>query len=111
MTALCERKFCDVVGRFPAGVSVATACGTDGERVGVTISSLTSVSLRPPLITFTPAVSVRSLRVFREAKHFAVSILAEGQHDVLVFFRSASIGWRHRPTSRVWVHNKWRVKS
>ncbi len=94
MTVFCEREFRDVVGRFPAGVSVATACGTDGERVGVTISSLTSVSLRPPLISFTLAMSVHSLRVFREAQHFAISILADDQHDVCRSFATAG-------------HDKW----
>lgn len=89
MNAFCEREFRDVVGRFPAGVSIATACGDDGAPVGVTVSSLTSVSLEPPLISFTLAKSVRSLPVFRAAMHFAISILAEDQHDICRSFATA----------------------
>ena len=79
---ICEREFRDVVGRFPAGVSIATARGLDGKPVGVTVSSLTSVSLQPPLVSFTLAKTIRSLPVFRDAPHFAISILAEDQHDI-----------------------------
>jgi flavin reductase (DIM6/NTAB) family NADH-FMN oxidoreductase RutF len=89
MNAFCEREFRDVVGRFPSGVSIATACGADGRPVGVTVSSLTSVSLQPALIAFTLAMSIRSLPAFRAARHFAISILAEDQHNICRSFATA----------------------
>jgi flavin reductase (DIM6/NTAB) family NADH-FMN oxidoreductase RutF len=101
MTEFCEREFRDVVGRFPSGVSIATACGSDGEAVGVTVSSLTSVSLKPPLISFTLAMSIRSLPVFRAAQHFAISILAEDQHEICRSFATAGIDkWAATKTAR-----------
>jgi flavin reductase (DIM6/NTAB) family NADH-FMN oxidoreductase RutF len=94
MNMFCEREFRDVVGRFPAGVSIATACAANGKPAGVTISSLTSVSLQPALISFSLAISVRSLPVFRAARYFAVSILAEDQHAICRSFATAG-------------HDKW----
>lgn len=101
MNGFREREFRDVVGLFPSGVSIATACGPDGKPAGVTVSSLTSVSLNPALISFTLAMSIRSLPVFRAAQHFAISILAEDQHDVCRSFATAGVDkWAAARTAR-----------
>jgi flavin reductase (DIM6/NTAB) family NADH-FMN oxidoreductase RutF len=44
------RLFRRALGNFATGVTVMTACGTDGQKVGVTANSFNSVSLDPPLI-------------------------------------------------------------
>ena len=51
-------RFRHVLGHFPTGVTVVTAAA-DGEPVGLTIGSFTSVSLDPPLVAFLPGQGVR----------------------------------------------------
>jgi flavin reductase (DIM6/NTAB) family NADH-FMN oxidoreductase RutF len=101
MNGFCEREFRDVMGRFPSGVSIAAACGPDARPAGVTVSSLTSVSLSPALISFTLAMSIRSLPIFRAAQYFAISVLAEDQHEVCRSFATAGIDkWASTKTAR-----------
>ena len=53
-------KYRLVLGHFPTGVTVVTAM-VDGEPVGFTIGSFTSVSLDPPLVGFLPMIDIRAL--------------------------------------------------
>jgi flavin reductase (DIM6/NTAB) family NADH-FMN oxidoreductase RutF len=48
------RTFRDALGRLATGVAFVTAA-PDGEPAGLIVNSLTSVSLEPPLIAFSPA--------------------------------------------------------
>ncbi len=50
-----------------------------GKRVGVTVSSFTSVSLNPPSILVCLYKNNTSSQLLLESGHFAVSILAEGR--------------------------------
>jgi flavin reductase (DIM6/NTAB) family NADH-FMN oxidoreductase RutF len=68
-----------VMGCFPTGVTVITAEGADGTRVGVTASSFNTVSMDPPLILWSLSLKAPSLNAFRQAEHFAVNVLADGQ--------------------------------
>ncbi len=66
-------------GSFATGVAIAS-CRAAGEAgVAVTVNSLTSVSLDPPLALFCLEAESRSLAAFLRAGHFALNILAEGQ--------------------------------
>jgi hypothetical protein len=51
---LDPRRLRDAFGVFPSGV-VAVAAVVDGEPTGLAASSLTSVSLDPPLVSFSVA--------------------------------------------------------
>ena len=53
------QAFRDVLGRFATGVAVVTAM-SDGEPVGMTCQSFSSVSLSPPLVLFCPARTSRA---------------------------------------------------
>ncbi len=69
-------------GSFATGVSVAT-CMADGETgTAITINSLTSVSLDPPLALFCLENSSGTLASFLRAGHFALNILAEDQQMI-----------------------------
>ena len=48
-----SRTFRDALGRFATGVAFITAA-VDGEPTGLIVNPLTSVSLNPPLVAFTP---------------------------------------------------------
>lgn len=76
-------------GSYMTGVTVVTAQADDGTHVGFTANSFTSVSLDPPLLLVCPGNHLSSFEVFKNAKHFAVNILAEGQEDVSNHFASS----------------------
>jgi flavin reductase len=74
-----------VMGRFPAGVAVVTV-DLAGERVGLTIASLVSLSLDPPLVGVAIRRDAALHELLRGADEFAVSMLAEGQEALAQHF-------------------------
>ncbi|HST26609.1 MAG TPA: flavin reductase family protein [Gaiellaceae bacterium] len=64
--------------RAPACVAVITV-DTGGDRLGLTVSSLVSLSLDPPLVGVSIARNAAMHELLREAGSFAVSLLAGGQ--------------------------------
>jgi len=64
---------------FATGVAVATTRDTNGEKVGMTISSFNSVSLDPPLVLWSIADDAMSYETFIHAEYFAVNVLAMHQ--------------------------------
>ncbi|MFC7329890.1 flavin reductase family protein [Marinactinospora rubrisoli] len=87
----------------PAGVVVVTA-RVGGEPVGLTASSFTSVSLRPPLVSFYVADGSSTWPRLRRAGRFAVTLLAEDQSTLAARFASreadrfgAPTAWRTGP--------------
>jgi len=76
-----SRAFRDALGRFPTGVAVVTAAGTDS-HFGITVNSFTSVSLDPPLLLWCMDRRSRRHDVFVKAAGFTVSILGTDHKDV-----------------------------
>lgn len=70
------------LGRFATGVTIITCRDADGQRVGLTANSFTSLSLDPPLVLWSLRRVSPSLPVFETATHFAVNVLAETQVDL-----------------------------
>jgi flavin reductase (DIM6/NTAB) family NADH-FMN oxidoreductase RutF len=68
-------------GAFPSGV-VAVAAQVRGHVTGLAASSFTSVSLDPPLVSFSVATTSSTWPELREAGHLGVSVLAD-HHDVV----------------------------
>ena len=68
-------------GVFPSGV-VAVAAEVDGELLGLAASSFTSVSLDPPLVSFSVANASKTWPVLRRSAHLGVTILADHHGDV-----------------------------
>jgi flavin reductase (DIM6/NTAB) family NADH-FMN oxidoreductase RutF len=64
--------------RFPHGVAVLTV-DADGERLGLTIGSLVSLSLDPPLVGLAISRQAAMHELLRAAGGFALSLLAQGQ--------------------------------
>ena len=71
--------------RVPAPVAVVTV-DLDGERVGLTVGSLVSLSLDPPLLGFAVSRQAALHELLREAGVCAVSVLAASQEDVAAHF-------------------------
>jgi flavin reductase (DIM6/NTAB) family NADH-FMN oxidoreductase RutF len=77
---LDPRRLREVFGVFPSGV-VAVAAEVDGHRLGLAASSFTSVSLDPPLVSFSVANTSKTWPALRRAGHLGVTVLAD-HHDV-----------------------------
>jgi len=76
------KAFRRALGNFATGVTIITAQGADGEKVGVTASSFNSLSMDPPLILWSSMKTARSCEIFESSTHFAVNILASDQMDM-----------------------------
>jgi flavin reductase len=74
-----------VMRRFPTGVAVVTV-DADGQRLGLTVGSLVTLSLEPPLVGFSVSRQAALHELLREAGSFAVSLLAAGQDVVAQHF-------------------------
>ncbi|MCW2764289.1 MAG: 3-hydroxy-9,10-secoandrosta,3,5(10)-triene-9,17-dione monooxygenase reductase component [Nocardioides sp.] len=75
------RRFRDVLGRFASGVTVVTST-SNGEPVGMTCQSFSSVSLDPPLVLFIPAKTSRAWPLIQRSGRFCVNFLAADQADL-----------------------------
>jgi flavin reductase (DIM6/NTAB) family NADH-FMN oxidoreductase RutF len=70
------------VMRFvPHNVAVL-AVDYDGNRMGVTISSLVSLSLEPPLVGISVGKQASLYELLRSAGRFAVTVLGDGQEEL-----------------------------
>lgn len=74
-----------VMRRHPAGVSVVTV-DLDGERLGLTVASLVSLALEPPLVGISVAKQAALHELLRAAGGFAVSLLGGGQLELAQHF-------------------------
>ncbi len=72
----------DGLGCFATGVTIVTTLDANGEPLGLTANSFTSVSLDPPLILFSLARSSANLAAYEAAGRFAVNVLHIGQQPV-----------------------------
>ena len=70
---------------FPSGVAVLTT-ELEGQRIGVTIGSLVSLSLDPPLVGVAIGRELAVHELLREARAFAVSILRGEQAPLAAHF-------------------------
>jgi flavin reductase (DIM6/NTAB) family NADH-FMN oxidoreductase RutF/DNA-binding GntR family transcriptional regulator len=77
--------FRQVIGRFMSGVVVITATH-EGERRGMTVSAVASLSLDPPMIVTCLNAASATQEVIRRAGAFAVNILAEDQEHLAGLF-------------------------
>lgn len=68
-------------GSFPSGV-VAVAAEVDGVLSGLAASSFTSVSLEPPLVSFSIATTSKTWPDLRRAERLGVTVLAD-HHGVV----------------------------
>jgi flavin reductase len=85
---------------WPHGVSVLSV-DVEGDRMGVTVSSLVSLSLVPPLIAVSIGRQSACYELLRQAGRFAVSLLGSEQEDLARRFaagRPPLVHWEGVPT-------------
>ncbi len=71
--------------RVPAAVTVVTV-EVEGRRVGLTVASLVSLSLEPPLVGFAIRRDAALHELLRESQELAISVLAAGQEHLAQHF-------------------------
>jgi flavin reductase (DIM6/NTAB) family NADH-FMN oxidoreductase RutF len=88
-----ERELRDALGRFATGVTVVTTMTAAGP-LGITANSFASVSLRPPLVLWSPARKSQRFPAFEAADHFAIHVLSAGQQALAERFAAPlAKGW------------------
>lgn len=101
MTVTPERMK-DVLGTFTTGVVVVTALSD--RPLGFTCQSFASLSLDPPLVSFSPARTSTTWPHIRDVGRFCVNVLAHDQHELSELFarqgvdRFADVGWTPSPS-------------
>lgn len=100
-TSFTQRELRDAFGAFATGVTVVTAVRPDGEPVGVTANSFSSVSLEPPLLLWCLANSSSGITAFSPGAPFAVHILAREQRELAMHFA-------RRTSDKFEVDQHWR---
>lgn len=92
-----------VCGMFVTGVTVITA-ESDGQAMGTTVNSFTSVSLDPPLVLFCLHRDSRLVPMVRDGGEFVVNFLAGRQEQVAWAFAGrktemlGNVGYRRSST-------------
>ena len=82
MTELTPDNFRKACGHWATGVSVITACDTDGKGYGLTMNGITSLSLDPALFIICVDNKSETLEPIRRSGAFAINVLASGQQDL-----------------------------
>jgi unspecific monooxygenase len=109
ITAVDERRALRAtLSQFATGVAIATV-QSDGRRSGLTINSLASVSLDPPLVVWSLASTASSLPTFEDVPFHAINVLAAGQGNLALRFaargveRFAGVEYRDGPYRTVLI--------
>ena len=76
--------------RFASGIAVATTA-VDGDRFGITVGSLVSLSLEPPLVGISVGHNSSFHEPLRQAGRFALSLLAGDQEGVAQHFARSGV--------------------
>ena len=74
--------FRQALSRHAAGVAIVTVRGP----AGLTVTSFSSASLNPPLVSFYIGHGSSNWPAVRSAEHFAVNLIGHGQEDVAARF-------------------------
>lgn len=98
-----EENFRQVMRRIPSGVCILTT-GTDNEIAGMTISSLFSLSLDPPVLVVAINMESTTYRILAEKRNFGISVPLSKHQPLLELFSSAAT----RGSDRFTLH-QWRV--
>lgn len=72
-------RFKQAMGRFPSGVTIATAHDRDQRVMGMTASAFCSLSLDPCLVLLCPAKNAECYSALTEAPMFSIHLLAGDQ--------------------------------
>ncbi|AZC17709.1 flavin reductase family protein [Pseudomonas sp. CMR5c] len=93
-TAIEPMSFREALGHYASGITVITS-HIDGEPIGFTCQSFYSVSMSPPLVSFSVMSNSASYPKIRQAGRFVVNILSGEQVSISnQFARRGTDKWR-----------------
>jgi len=98
-----QAKFRSVLGHYATGVTVVAGID-DGQPIGLSVNSFTSVSLDPPLVAFSVAKGSSTWPRIRAVGTFTVNVLAEHHEDLSRVFATrgadkfAQVRWWPAPS-------------
>ena len=101
-TAIEPLSFREALGHYASGITVIAA-DIDGEPLGFTCQSFYSVSMSPPLVSFSVMSSSASYPKIRRAGRFVVNILSDEQVEISNRFARRGtdkwhgVEWRESP--------------
>lgn len=84
-----EQAFRRAMGAFATGVTVVSAARADGRMSGITVNSLTSVSLSPLLLLWCLGDQSERYSVFAEADAWGVTVLGADEEALARRFAQA----------------------
>lgn len=76
------RAFRDTLGHYASGLTVIGGLTEDGAPTGFTCQSFFSVSIDPPLVSFSVGVDSTTYPLIRDIGRFAVNVLSHDQHPI-----------------------------
>ncbi|MES2503842.1 MAG: flavin reductase family protein [Myxococcota bacterium] len=75
----------EVMSHWPSGVAIVTS-GMNGSFHGMTVSSFTSVSLHPPMVSICVDKRAQMCNILKASQKFAVNLLQHSQKDLAASF-------------------------
>ncbi len=84
------RELRNSLAQFATGVTVITCLDSNGQPIGVTANSFSSLSLDPPLVLWSIATKSSSRPAFESFGYFAVNILTDSQQVLAMVFSKPS---------------------
>lgn len=82
------RDYRRALGQFPTGVTVITGRAPTGRALGLTVNSFASVSLEPPLVSWSLRTRSTLFSAFCGTQRFAVNVLGASQAAIASRFAS-----------------------
>jgi len=99
------QDFKDAMTQMATGVTIVTTF-CDDTNFGMTVSSFTSVSLHPPLVSICIDKRVTICPVIEKSKTFAVNILSHNQIELGKIFSTPSFNMNQRFQNGTWHRTK-----
>jgi len=81
-----RRALRHALGGYPTGVAIVTALVENRQPIGMTINSFASVSLSPPLVSWSIDRRAATYQAFSRAPEFTVSVLSAEQAELATRF-------------------------
>ena len=88
---MSPEEFKKACGRWCTGVSIVTSTDADGRDCGMTLNSVTSVSLDPPLMLICLDNGSWTLNAVKTKGAFCINILSESQRELSVRFAEKNV--------------------
>lgn len=95
VSVVLDQHFRDLMAGVCAPVAIVTTSDDDGPH-GATVSSLASVSLRPPLVSIALDRSSALLARILDSRRFGVNVLGRTQDDLAVVFARRGVDRFHK---------------